>query len=1360
MWRACLLVVVLIGLFVSLFVWGRGRGMTGTGGSGCWWGGEPGEVCNSFALEIPMPKTQVSGEAYGLSFTFKHALWPGMDSWDLYIFDGLFFSANGIPFRISGGPATEGRWFFSVSLLPPFQGQGVDVIFDLPEEGYEYAEIPVSVTPSGMRLRSETYQNIIGKKSSATHSKEIAFTDSWFIPSGTEFTVAAGDGTMTVETTEDITVAGNLFISGGGIDADDWYRHLAGQKYAFSIEDIRISGQPINTNGYAQTTWGGTPASVDKLWVEGFGGNSIGFWSSEDFYNGPYVFNNYEGGLIRAPFSYDFSQYKFLWMDDTPLPSTLEVYCTGLRKIIGDTVYPLLPWKGTIGELAALGRYTQKHGCYYWSAQPPDMQASVALYLSLTSAEAHGIEIRGPRPEYKVEGAGFGQTVDTETEEVIPGPVDGQYAFYAYYNGEKMYSNGSFYLYCTDPEGPDWAIGPGPPVPPYYTQDAGGPAGAYLVNTTVYEDSIIDEETGQRQFSGFAGEGIGPAVSADTTEAILVDSDCAAPSFKHDATCCFDAWPLSATSRTASPYMTDVVSLTPVGTVGVYADAHTHEDWVGENATTPDSDGDFVVGSGADEPELTITNIDDSDSLTRRLTIEAEYAGYTPGTYVLRVRWYANPSYYYETYYNTTFKVTSGAGTISLSTPCRLHNLLQGLPNGSYTLTLDLLQSGGDSASDSKTITFAGGTLDGLPDRLTHTPHWGEGGAVTLTLKCNYRDRQAKVGGVDEVPVPTAYLCRRHDSLLGEGATPEEHEARYDWRGFYLAQAFKFPSLPATVTCTIEYYDDLGGVSDNHKTDSTRQTEYAYDPGELLTLTREIEVSYESGGWSTVLVDLFNELEQAHPLALVKSLQWTLPAGAYTMNEPQLLERDTGDRQELLPGSPGYRQDPGGADLKIKIDESWMYAQGKVSAHIDGHHDRVLFVPDHNKPCQIEKCFDTLNVLIGAKTGEDLTSNYLLSDWPVQNSSERWVYTHSAAAEEAHLVDEDDAALVALRCYDLMPQMAGSSGALPVAVRCAEVTAVAGLPYTFYGRKYCGGRAQGFLLKADLPSDYPRARSTGSLALYRRPLDPDDPTVPWQYHTPAGSSDAHGRWQSAVGTVWGPDVDIRARLWEYGIQERTTDVVNLGRFATREWAAAVTTFSPLRGDPFLCRDFAGNPSWLIYATEELDCRLFHIDAGGSYNLVAAPVHPLQGNRYKWPSVAVSAEGAIIAAATDTVGESMVCTMSRDGAASWEAPVATLTSNLQGGTLHYGRGGLLYASGWYNDKVWLAGTSRGDLQREVLDGIGDLIPVCDYAVSEGGDPPRSTVVERDDGALIVAVEAETGATLYTCENLIEGFAEVT
>ena len=1177
-----------------------------------------------------MPKTQVLGEAYGLSFTFKHALWPGMEASNLYLLGGVIFGVIGLRgVNIAGvvdglHPGQYGFQPTFSAFIPP----DYDDIqwFDIPAEGYEYAEIEVLITPTGARLRSETEQNIIGNKANPTHSKEIAFDDVWFVPAGSDFEITFGDVTKSFTTDTDIDFAPIALLS-GLVDADDWSDHMVGVKYAMSIEDIRFSGNPIDTSEYKQTTWGGTAASVDKLWVEGFGGNSIGFWCSDPFYNGDYVFNNYEGGFIRAPFSYDFSQYQFKWMDDTPLPDALEVYCTGIRTLNSSGI-DIGPWHGTIAELKALGRYTQKTGCYYWNTDDPDMQASVALYLSLTSAEAHGIEIRGPRPEYKVEGAGWGQTINTETEEVIPGPVDGQYHFHSYYNGEKRYTNGQYHLYCTDPEGPDWAIGPGPPEAPFYTQDAGGPAGAYLVNTAVYEDTIIDEETGQRQFSGFAGEGIGPAVSADTGEAINVDSDCAEPSFRHDATCCFDAWPLSATSRTASPYMTDVVSLTPVGTVGVYADAHTHEDWVGDNATTPTADGEFVVSAG--------------------------------------------------------------------------------------------------------------------------------GGTITLTLASNYIARQGKVGGVDEVPVPTAYRCRRHDSLLGEGATPEEAEARYDWRGFYLAQDFKFPSLPQTVTCTITYYDDLLGCSDNHKTDSTRQTEYAYDPGELLTLTREIEVSYESGGWSTVTVDLLNELEQAHPLALVTSLQWTLPAGAYTMNEPQLLERDAGDRQELLPGSPGYREDPGGASMRVKVDESWQYAQGVVSAHYDGYHDRVLFVPDNAKACTVERCMDTLNVLIGAKTGVDLTSNYLLSGWPVQNSSERWVYTHSAAAEEAHLVDEDDAALVALRCYDLMPQMAGSSGALPVAVRCAEVTAVAGLPYTFYGRKYCGGRAQGFLLKADLPSNFPRARSTGNLALYRRPLDPDDPTAPWQYHTPAGSSDAHGRWQSAVGTVWGPDTETRVRLWEYAIQERTTSKATLGRFATREWANANTTYyDPFRGDPFLCRDVAGTVTWLILAADDLNCRLYYIDAGSSLGLVAATTHPLQGGKYKQPSVAVLADGAIIAAATDTNDDQMVFSRSRDGAATWEAPVAGLGTNLQSGRICYAEG-LLYASGWYDDKVWLAATSRADLQREVLDGLGDLIPVCDAA----GEAVQSAVAVREDGAIVVAVEAAGGVDLYVCENLIEGFAQVT
>src|SRR5690606_4563797 len=105
----------------------------------------------------------------------------------------------------------------------------------------------------------------------------------------------------------------------------------------------------------------------------------------------------------------------------------------------------------------------------------------------------------------------------------------------------------SFYLYCTDPAGPDWGIGPGPGSDPYYTQDGGGPAGSYVANTTSYGSAYL---------------GDAPSVSADTTEAISLDSHLATPGFNHDGTFIFDAWPLSATSRDGGQYMTDVCMLT------------------------------------------------------------------------------------------------------------------------------------------------------------------------------------------------------------------------------------------------------------------------------------------------------------------------------------------------------------------------------------------------------------------------------------------------------------------------------------------------------------------------------------------------------------------------------------------------------------------------------------------------------------------------------------------------------------------------------------------------------------------------------------------------------------------------------
>ncbi|MFA5637166.1 MAG: hypothetical protein WC977_14820, partial [Anaerovoracaceae bacterium] len=858
-----------------------------------------------------MPKTAVPGSSLSASFTFRHLLWPGMDALDLYIFSVFSIQTPIAEFEFTGvvDPVNHpGEYGFQSHQpggplpLPAFW-------YELPTSGTEMIEIECTVSLSGdTGMLSTVTTNPIGDKG-ATHSKEVQVTEEWFVPAGTTYTWEignhSGDGTIT----EDRTAALSVRVTGDGIDADDWYGYTGGAKYVMEVADITIGGVPVVTSGYGPETWG-CAAGANKLWAEGTG-SGIGFWASEDFYCGAYVYCGYPGVTINAPFSYDFSGLQFLWLDGTAVDDSLEVYCTGLRNLSVGGV-DIGPWHGSIADLRAQ-TWTQQHGCYSWDTWDPDMQAEVQLYLDLTSAEAHGIEVRGPRPAYKVEGAGFDEVPPD------PSPVDGQYAPAGEYNGETMYTNGSYYLYCIDPAGPDWGIGPGPGSDPYYTQDGGGPAGSYVANTTSYGSAYL---------------GDAPSVSADTTDAISVDSDLATPGFNHDGTFVFDAWPLSATSRDGGQYMTDVCTLTVDSTKDIYADAHDHTDWVGTNCGTPTAGGEFVVGAG--------------------------------------------------------------------------------------------------------------------------------GGSLALTLACNYPARQAAVGNVDAIPVPTAYRTRRHDALLGTGNPVEKPEAVWDWRGRYLLQSFQDLSLPCDLTCRIVYYDDLGGCSDNHKTDSTRQTEYGYDPGPAYTLERTITVTHaDATDWSGVLIDLYDE-QNGHPVARVESIEWEFPdAGTFTMTEPQLV-LDPGDRQEIVAGTPGYREAPSSSGAVLKCDEHWQYAQGVVSAHVNGLADRVLFMPDHAKPCTVERCFDTLDVRIGATTGTDQTSCFSLGAWPITNSGEAWTWTHSSANEEAHMKDSDGAVLKTLAVSDIRPeyQLAAVGDVITpsVAVRCYSVTCVRGLHYAFAGTKYVGGR--------------------------------------------------------------------------------------------------------------------------------------------------------------------------------------------------------------------------------------------------------------------------------------------------------------
>jgi len=335
----------------------------------------------------PMAKTQVPGENLSASFTFRQAIWPEMGGAGGYQLQYVWVSTPLAGFRFSGlfdNPSHPGQWgleMWATDVLPPqlVVLNWYETPTD-PEDIY-WVEVPCSIVMSGNAATKLTHSTVpIGEKG-ATHAKECVLTEEWFVPAGTQVTANIGASSATWTTSADITAALSMNVCGNGIDADDWSSYLVGTKYAMSIENICFGPVAIDTSSFTARTWGGTPASENKLWVEGFGRNSIGFWCSEAFYNGPYVYNDYPGGNISAPLSYDFGECYVRAMDGRDIPEAI-VYCTGLRQIVNGTVIDA-PWKGTIGELRGLGRYTQKHGCYYWDTQMADMLPTVEMYLSL-----------------------------------------------------------------------------------------------------------------------------------------------------------------------------------------------------------------------------------------------------------------------------------------------------------------------------------------------------------------------------------------------------------------------------------------------------------------------------------------------------------------------------------------------------------------------------------------------------------------------------------------------------------------------------------------------------------------------------------------------------------------------------------------------------------------------------------------------------------------------------------------------------------------------------------------------------------------------------------------------------------------
>ena len=490
-------------------------------------------------------------------------------------------------------------------------------------------------------------------------------------------------------------------------------------------------------------------------------------------------------------------------------------------------------------------------------------------------------------------------------------------------------------------------------------------------------------------------------------------------SFGHDGRLVIDGWFVSATSRSSSPYRTDIATLVHRNGVGVYGPgpALANTSWVGDGVTTPDS------------------------------------AGYC-------------------------------------------------------------------------TVERAGGTL-------------------RLDIPSNYIARQGKVGGTGQIAVPTAYTNRQADSQLGNGSPAEGYEGVYDWRGWgYLRQGFNTPAA-CTITVAIEYRDDEV-FTDNHLSDSTRQTEYEYSAGDTRTFTTYTPVS--SGTNRTAMFDLCNP---GHCFALVSRLTLTFDTvGAYKIGEPTLT-LDIGDTQST-PARAAVTP-----HAYVKHFENFRYREGGVSAVVDGVYQRSLWWPDNYSVYANQLEAETGGmyvVVIGATSGFDLTTCYPLESYLslMELSGDAWTAAYSSAAADDATKDGDGNTLCILSAWDLKQRVpedgeVDAVTGLPVAIRVGQWTAARGMQYTWTSRHVVKGRIHGWVTD----TGGRRSRNTSPAGtVYRRLLGGGE------YSEGVGSveSDGHGYFASDSLAI----IDANQALYDYAVQWAGEDTFDgAGRLRTREWAVLV-----------------------------------------------------------------------------------------------------------------------------------------------------------------------------------------------------------
>jgi len=596
--------------------------------------------------------------------------------------------------------------------------------------------------------------------------------------------------------------------------------------------------------------------------------------------------------------------------------------------------------------------------------------------------------------------------------------------------------------------------------------------------------------------------------------------------------------------------------------------------------------------------------------------------------------------------------------------------------------------------------------------------------------------KAAAASGYAASGLPEGYLytAANRDENYPEPADGKTRENPTYWACYRFARF----ALNVPVACTLEVridYDEIT-ISDSHVTGSQRLEDLEWT---FLPRIVSYSLPFATTGSQTVDVDLLAGAEELEGAKFHRVRKVTISGF------PTDAEREFKFESLTLIEHPDH------SFCYCKRVDPWTYTEVGFSAVIDGAVN-ALALPD-NFHQNVEDGLGVINWLIGAETGQDLSVAFTLDAIShILDNTEGLTCEFDDTDWDAHTLDGDSNRLCDSRPWHPKEAEARDKAAATdnwdwhIAMRVGRFTIVRGLKYDFHADKILQEGLHGDTFTDGVLTDgvtvYVWKRAVGE-------------TI-W---TSAGSCTSNDlgyysigslRVLASQGATYEDDV-----LYQYGVSlTNDADAVTLvGSGHQREWIARRVLGLPL-WYPNLDID-AGGVIWVAAANGAGRVYVGYMDPKDTEpHWVTLPWGGAAG--YAWPAIACCDDGSLLVAATIDGG--MVIQRSRDRGAAWSAVMADLGSTYEYGDICQ-RNGVTYCCGWESDHVRFAASSETDLSEEALAvGVTEL-DVCDAAVAEGAEKPRSSIVVADDRGVVVAVSQDGDLRFYRCRSYSAGFSEV-